>query len=57
MLVAPVGGGKPPPTETEKVVVEKWCYFSPLYKMTKVLEDWIENGKDAFSIEIFVSKF
>ena len=29
--------------ETEKIVVEKWCYFLELYKMTKVLEDRIEN--------------
>ena len=39
------GGGKlPPPPETEKIVVEKWCYFREMYKMTKVREDGIENG-------------
>ena len=32
------------PHETEKIVVEKWCYFPELYKMTKVREDGIENG-------------
>ena len=42
----PQGGGSlPPPPETEKIVVEKWCYFRELYKMTKVWEDGIENGK------------
>ena len=45
---APAGGGgrgeAPPPPETEKIVVEKWCYFPELYKMTKVREDGIENG-------------
>ena len=39
---APRGGEAPPP-ETEKIVVEKWCYFPELYKMTKVQEDRIEN--------------
>ena len=38
-----VEGGKPPP-ETEKIVVEKWCYFPELYKMTDVREEGIENG-------------
>ena len=37
-------GGSFPPPETEKIVVEKWCYFPELYKKRKVLEDWIENG-------------
>ena len=37
-------GGSFNPPETEKIVVEKWCYFQVLYKMTKVLEDGIENG-------------
>ena len=32
------------PPETEKIVVEKWCYFPEVYKMTKVLEDRRENG-------------
>ena len=36
-------GGAPPP-ETEKIIVEKWCYFPELYKMTKVREDGIEKG-------------
>ena len=31
--------------ETEKIV-EKWCYFLELYKMTKVREDGIEQGKE-----------
>ena len=35
------GGGKFPPPETEKIVVEKWCYFPELCKMTEVR---IENG-------------
>ena len=34
-----------PPPEAEKIVVEKWFYFPEVYKMTKVLEDGIENGK------------
>ena len=51
------GGELPPPPETEKIVVEKWCYFPELYKMTKVREDGIENGKSQFSIEIFICKF
>ena len=25
------GGKSPPPPETEKIVVEKWCYFRKLY--------------------------
>ena len=37
-------GEASPPTETGKIVVEKWCYFPELYKMTKVREDGIENG-------------
>ena len=42
---SPRGGGElPPPPETEKIVVEKWCYFPELYKMTKVVEDGIGNG-------------
>ena len=44
---APAGGGKGgsfPPPETEKIVVEKWCYFPELYKMRKVREDGIEKG-------------
>ena len=43
---APAGGGAEasPLRETEKIVVEKWCYFPELYKMTKVREDGIENG-------------
>ena len=36
-------GGDPPPPPTEKIVVEKWYYFPEVYKMTKVLEDGIEN--------------
>ena len=32
------GGGVHPP-ETEKIVVEKWCYFPELYKITEVRED------------------
>ena len=35
-------GGFPP--ETGKIVVEKWGYFPELDKMTKVVEDGIENG-------------
>ena len=42
---APGGRGTDTPG-TEKMVVEKWCYFSDLYKLTKVLEDrrinWIK---------------
>ena len=46
---APAGGGGrggklPPPPETEKIVVEKWCNFPELYKMTEVPEEGIENG-------------
>ena len=37
------GAGKLSP-ETEKIVLEKWCYFPEVYKMTKVLEGGIENG-------------
>ena len=33
-----------PPPEPEKIAVEKLSYFAELYKMTKVLEDRIENG-------------
>ena len=42
----PQGGGEAshPHPETEKMVVEKWGYFPELYKMTKVLEDGMENG-------------
>ena len=38
------GGGTSPLPETEKIVVEKWCYFPELYKITEVREDGIENG-------------
>ena len=38
------GGGSSPPPETERIVVEKSCYFPELYKMAKVREDEIENG-------------
>ena len=38
------GGGSFPPPETEKIVVERLCYFPELYKMRNVLENWIENG-------------
>ena len=38
------GEASPSPPETEEIVVEKWCYFPELYKMTKVREDEIENG-------------
>ena len=31
--------------ETEKNCCRKWCYFSDVYEMTKLLEDRIENGK------------
>ena len=30
--------------ETEKIVVDKWCYFPELYKMTEVREEGKENG-------------
>ena len=38
------GGGGDSPSETEKIDVDKWCYFPELYKLTKVLEDRRENG-------------
>ena len=38
------GGGRFPLPETEKIVVEKWCHFPELYKMTKFREDGVENG-------------
>ena len=38
------GRGGSSPSETEKIVVEKWCHFPVLYKMTEVQEDGIENG-------------
>ena len=38
------GEASPPPPEAEKIVVEKWCYFPELSKMTEVREEWIENG-------------
>ena len=43
---APAGGRgeASPPPETEKIVLEKCCYFPELYKMRKVREDGIENG-------------
>ena len=37
-------GEASPPPETEKIVVEKWCYFPQLCKMAEVREEWIENG-------------
>ena len=42
---APEGGGASvsPPRNRKKIVVEKWSSFLELYKMTKVLEDGIEN--------------
>ena len=44
---APAGRGKEgsfPPSETERIVVEKWCYFPELYNITQVREEGIENG-------------
>ena len=38
------GRGEASPPETEKIVVEKWCYIPELCKMTEVREEWIENG-------------
>ena len=32
------------PHEAEKIGVEKWCYSTELYKITKALEDVIEHG-------------
>ena len=50
--------GRSPPPETEKIGLEKWCYFTELDKMTKVQEYRIEYRlKNQFSIEIFVCKF
>ena len=43
----PQGGGgsfPPPRPKPKKLVVEKWCYFPELYKITKVREDGIEKG-------------
>ena len=41
------GRGKlPPPPETEKIVVDKCCYFPELYQMTEVREEGIENGEN-----------
>ena len=37
------GNGESPPNR-KKIVVEKQCYFSEVYKMEKVQEDVIENG-------------
>ena len=37
-------GGSFHPPKPKKFAVEKWCYFSELYKMKKVREDEIENG-------------
>ena len=50
---APAGGegGDSTSIETENIV-EKWCYYSELYKMRKVLEDCIKMGKNQFSIDI-----
>ena len=45
------GRGKLPPNR--QIVVEKWCYFPELYKLTKVLEDRREHGKKS----IFYSDF
>ena len=38
------GGGTSATPKPKKIVVEKWCYFPELYKMTKVREEGIENG-------------
>ena len=41
----PQGGGRgEAPPKPKKIVVEKWCYFAELYKMTEVREDGIESG-------------
>ena len=50
-------GEAPPPPKPNKIVIEKWCYFPELYKITNVREDGIENGKGQFSIEICLCKF
>ena len=39
-------GGSFPPSETERIVVEKLCYFPELCKMTEVRVEWIENGSN-----------
>ena len=64
------GGGFPPspwlrhcshgrvgstPARNRKIVVEKWCYFQELYKLTKCMQDGIESWKNSpLSVEIFV---
>ena len=52
----PQGRGRDSP-QTEKIVVEKWCYFPEPDKITKVLEDrrekWVKNQ---ISTEIFICK-
>ena len=37
-------GGYFPPPRNRKNVVEKWCYFPELCKMTEVREEWREKG-------------
>ena len=44
-------------SETERIVVEKWCYVPELYKVPNVQEEskkWVKNN---VSIEIFLCKF
>ena len=37
-------GGSFPPPKPKEIVVDKWCYFPELYKMTEVREEGIEKG-------------
>ena len=40
---APAAGGESSTSRNRENCCRKWCYFSELYKMTKVLEDGIEK--------------
>ena len=44
------GGGKPPPPETEGIVVEKWCYFPELYRTVKGRRRTNTNSVEALLI-------
>ena len=49
--------GDIPQAETEKIVVEKWCYIPKHYKMTELQEDRIKIGKKSIFQWDFVCKF
>ena len=51
-----MGGGTNSP-KSKKFFVGKWCCFQKLYKMTKFLEDRIENWEVIFPLRFLYVNF